>query len=260
MFSSYSYISIGSSLGLGIFFLLLFGIFKWLDIPAGNLIDWVIGIASFWWLLIIVTIPWNIHFEAREVIAEAALSKEKRIPVDEQKLKYVAQVSRWSILVALALHLLSVIGLYALAATGISVVGYVSSGAALLLTGLRPALRAYQYIATRLSMIRQQIKYPREDIIELRSRFQKLETIVKNLAEQLDRKKPNSLVVTQQKEWEEIRSNLASLRASLEQLKADNELQHQRLSQEARDTIAQLTEDSQFLGHVREIIRFFKNA
>ena len=45
--------------------------------------------------------------------------------------------------------------------------GYVSSGAALLLTGLRPALRAYQYIATRLSMIRQQIKYPREDVCEV---------------------------------------------------------------------------------------------
>ena len=258
MFSGY--ISIGYSLSLGLIFLLLFGILKWLGIPAGNLLDWVIGIASFWWLVIIVTIPWNIYFEAREVLAEASLSREKNIRVDEKKIEYVTQVSRWSILGAIALHLLSATGLYILAATGISVVGYVSSGAALLFTGLRPAIRGYQYIANRLYAIRQQIKYPREDIIELRGRFQKLEATVRGLSERLDPKKPRSLVVTQQTEWQQMREDLARLRASLDQVKAQNELEHQNLSHEAKNAIAQLTEDSQFLAQVREIIRFFKNA
>lgn len=70
-------------------------------------------------------------------------------------------------------------GLYTLAITGISVVGYVSSGAALLLTILRPAIRLYQYLVLRLSMVRREFLHPCEDIIELRNRFGDLEKMLK---------------------------------------------------------------------------------
>jgi len=251
---------LGSSFILGILMLLTFGLLNWFQIPAGNIVDWIIGIASFWWLLIIVTVPWNVCFDAQEVIAEAAISKAKNIAVDEKQLNYVKKVLRWSIIVAIALHIISAIGLYWLAAAGISAVGYISSGATLLLTALRPAIRAYQYIARRLSAIRQQIKYPREDVLELRDRFNNLELAVKNIEKKLDSENPHSLVSQQQKEWEETRKNLSYLRATLEQLQAKNSLEHEQLSKEAQNAIAQLTEDSQFLNHAREIIRFFKTA
>lgn len=125
---------------------------------------------------------------------------------------------------------------------------------------MRPAIRAYQYIAVRLSMIRQQIKYPREDVLELRDRVVNLETTIKQIEEKLDLENPHSLVSQQQREWQESRQELSRLRALLEQLQAKNQLEHEQLSQEARNAIAQLTEDSQFLNHAREIIRFFKTA
>jgi hypothetical protein len=49
------------------------------------------------------------------------------------------QQRRKSLWLAIGLHILSTIGLYLLAIAGISAVGYISSGAALLLTILRPA-------------------------------------------------------------------------------------------------------------------------
>lgn len=246
------------SAGFGFLCLLAFAILQWLHIPTGSLVDWFIGIASFWWLLVIVTVPWNVYFDAQEVIAEAAISKEKEIPVDRKQLEYVHKVARWSILVALSLHFISAVVLYLLAVTGISVIGYVSSAATLLLTALRPAIRAYQYLSVRLSLIRQQIQYPREDVVELRTRFKEVETNLKHLTEEMDRENPNSTIAKQQEQWQELRQDLARLRATLEQLQAKNELEHERLSQEAKNTIAQLAEDSQFLSHVREIIRFFK--
>ena len=251
---------VGYTIGLGILILLLFGILEWLHVPAGNLIDWLIGIASFWWLVVIVTIPWNVYFEAKQVITEAEISREKGITVDSKQIDYVTLVSRWSIIIAIALHIISAIGLYILAATGISAIGYISSAAALLLTGLRPAVRAYQYVAARISSIRREIKYPREDVIELRNRFIIVEDTVKKISTQLDPKNDRSLIAIQQREWQQIREDTAKSRAVLEQLKADNQLEHQRLSEEARNAISQLTEDSQFLGNVREIIRFIKNA
>lgn len=248
------------SILLGVLVLLAFGVLQWLQIPTGNLVDWIIGIASFWWLFAIVTVPWNIHFEAREVIAEAAISQEKRIPVDRKQLDYVKKLSRWSILLAIALHVLSAIGLYWLAATGISAVGYVSSGATLLLTALRPAIRAYQYLAMRLAAIRQQIQYPREDVLELRGRFNNLENLVAEIEKKLDLQNPDSWAAKQEEKCQENRQGLARLQALLEQFQATNKVEHEQLSREARNAIAQLTEDSQVLNQVREIIRFFKTA
>ncbi len=69
----------GFTVCLALLLLLTFGILQWLHIPAGSFLDWVIAGACFWWLLLIVTVPWNIHFEAKEVLAEAAESKQKGV-------------------------------------------------------------------------------------------------------------------------------------------------------------------------------------
>ena len=72
----------------GISLLLIFAILQWLHVPAGSFIDWVIAIAIFEWLLVIVRVPWNIHFEAKEVLAQAVESTEKGIVVDDKQVKY----------------------------------------------------------------------------------------------------------------------------------------------------------------------------
>ncbi|PHM07406.1 hypothetical protein [Nostoc sp. 'Peltigera malacea cyanobiont' DB3992] len=251
---------ISSIAGIVVVVLAAFGLLQWLHIPAGNFLDWVIGGASFWWLLVIVTVPWNVHFQAKEVLAEAAQSTEKGIPVDEKQVKYVTVLAKRSLWVAIALHLFSAVGLYTLAVTGISTVGYISSGAALLLTILRPAIRAYEYLYARLAMIRQEWKYPREDIFELRDRFSILEQKIQSLEDQLNPEQPYSLSATQQRFAEETRRDLARIAANLEELRATNQTEHERLGREARNAIAQLSTDGQFLDHVREIIRFFKTA
>ncbi len=256
MYSSY----LGLSFGFVTLLLLLFGGLQWLHIPTGSFVDWAIAAASFGWLLAIVTIPWNIYFDAKEALAEAALSDEKGIPVDQRQVDYIRVVAQRSSWVVIALHVFSAIGLYGLAAAGISQVGYVSSGAALLLTVLRPAVRTYQYFATRIATLRQQFQYPREDVIELRSRFQQLEAAVEQLTSQFNADDPSSWVATQQRQSDAIRQDLTHVAATQENLRSTNQAEHDRLSREAKQAIAQLTTDGQFLDHVREIIRFFKTA
>jgi len=254
----YGYFSF--SFGLSFLFIIAFFVLQWLNIPAGSFIDWLIGLASFWWLLAIVTIPWNVYFDAQEVIAEAHISRQKNISFDDRQLKYAHRVAYWSIIVAIALHLFSALGLYWLAVSGISAVGYLASGATLLLTVLRPAVRGYQYLAQRLRAIRQQITYPREDILELRGRFLIMENELKSFAAQFNPDNETSFVVKQEQQWQELRRNYNQLRANLEHFQAVNEQEHERITKEGKKAIAQLTEDSQFLEQVREIIRFFKKA
>ena len=250
------------SINIGIVFsvLLVFGILKWLQIPTGSFLDWVIAVAIFEWLLAIVTIPWNIHFEAKQVIAEAGESAEKSIKIEQKQVNYAQVVAKRSLFVAITLHLISAISFYTLAVRGISAIGYLGSAAALLLTILRPAIRTYQYLAARLAMIRQQIKYPREDILELRNRFGELEATVQRIEEKLNPEYSDSWVATQTRQWEATRHDLNRIATNLEDLKANNQAEHNRLSREAEQAIAQLSTDGQFLDHVREIIRFFKSA
>jgi hypothetical protein len=250
---NYSFIGFGFSSGF--LALLVFFILQWLQIPTGSLVDWLVGVGSFWWVLAVVTIPWNIYFEAEETKAEALVSKQNNIALDPKQLAYVRKVARLALMVAIALHIFSALGLYGLSAWGISPVGYVSSVAILLFTALRPGVRAYQYLAHRLMSIRQQIHYPREDVLELRHRVANLELNIQSLGERVDHN-----TETHQTEWQRLRQELATFRAALEQLQANNEAAHRQLAREAEGAIAQLSEDSQTLNHVRELIRFWKEA
>jgi hypothetical protein len=102
--------------------------------------------------------------------------------------------------------------------------------------------------------------YPREDIFELRDRFGQLENRVTQLTNQLDPDDDTSWLSQQNYRWETNREEIAKLTVAIANLKAVNESEHQRLAQDARQAISQITVDGQFLEHARELIRFFKEA
>jgi len=89
-----NYLRFGS--GLVVLLVLVFGVLQWLHISVGSFLDWVVGIASFAWLLVIVTVPWNIYFEAKEALADAATSQERGIRVEPKQIEYVSIVARRS--------------------------------------------------------------------------------------------------------------------------------------------------------------------
>ncbi|MDX2230082.1 MAG: hypothetical protein NW220_10615 [Leptolyngbyaceae cyanobacterium bins.349] len=248
------------SLGWPVFVLLVFAVLQWFHVPSGNFLDWVIGAASFWWLTVIVTVPWNIHFEAKSVLVDAAESRRQAIAIDTQQVEYASTVARRSLWVAITLHILSAIGLYWLAATGISSIGYISSAAALLLTVLRPAIALYLYLANRLNTIRRTFRYPREDVMELRDRLTQLEAKVEQVEYQLNLDHADSFAATQQRLLTALRQDVTQLAVTQEDVNVMNQAEHERLAREARNAIAQLSTDGQVLNHVREIIQFFKNA
>ena len=69
---------------------------------------------------------------------------------------------------------------------------------ALLLTVLRPVNRGDRYLINRLSAIKKEIKYPREDAVELANKIKKLETSVEKIEANLDLENSSSLIGKQQ--------------------------------------------------------------
>jgi hypothetical protein len=246
--------------GLLFIALLAFGLLNWFQMPVGSLWDWAIGIGIFEWTILIVTVPWNIYFKARAVAQTGQESQLQGITVEARQIQYASSIAKQSLIVAIGLHVSTAIGLYYLAASGITALGYWSSVGVLLLTLLRPAISTYEYLAARLSAMQNQFMYPREDIFELRDRFQRLEDRVSQLSSQLDPNEDTSWLSQQNYRWATNREDIAKLTVSIANLKANNESEHQRLAQEAKQAISQITVDGQFLEHARELIRFFKTA
>jgi hypothetical protein len=238
----------------------IFGVLNFFQITAGHLLDWVLGIAILEWLLVIVTVPWNVYFAAKQASETAIDSQRRGIAIEERQLRYIQTICQRSLVTAVALHLLSAGGLYWIAQAGWTPLGYLGAGAALLLTVLRPAISTYEYLAERLRAIQQEFSYPREDIREVRDRVRQLEDELKFLQVKLDENDVDSWLSNQMQRWQKNQSEVASWNAQMQELRASNQLDHDRLSREAQQAISQLTVDGQFLDHVREIIRFFKTA
>ncbi len=246
--------------GLIFIAVLSFGILNWFQIPTGSILDWAIGIGIFEWAILIVTVPWNIYFKAQAVVQTGKESQLQGIDVEERQIQYASSVANKSLIVAIGLHLGTAIGLYWLAVSGITALGYWSSVGVLLLTLLRPAISTYEYLAIRLTAMQQEFAYPRADILELRDRFQQLEYLVTQLSNKLDPDDDTSWLSEQNYRWETNREEVAKITVSIANLKATNESEHLRLTQEARQAISQITVDGQFLDRARELVRFFKEA
>jgi len=240
--------------------ILAFAVLSWAKVPVGSFTDWSSGLLAFFWLLAIVTVPWNIYFKAKAVLSNAEPSRQRGLPVDERQVAYVRKLVGLSFWVAIGLHLGSAIVLYVLARTGVVRIGYIASVIALMLTVLRPSISAYDYLAARLHAIGQGWLYPREDVVELRGRVSALEASLKSIRDDLDPERPDSLLSKERAFAQETRQQVVSAAADLEAFHASNAEEHERLAQEARSAISQLTTDGQFLDHVREILRFFKSA
>jgi hypothetical protein len=251
---------VGGALGLSLGVLLVFGLLRWLGMPTGQMLDWIIGLASFWWLLVVVTIPWNLHFGARQVLVEAGESRRRAIVVEEAHVAYARRWVRWSLFGAIALHLVSAAGLYGLAVSGVSAIGYLGSVAALLLTGLRPAIAGYAYVSERLRAIGAAVRYPREDMLTLHGDLQAALLRLEAVEQAINPEMAGSLAARHSAALAELRQSYERLRLAHDELKATNAAEHARLAREAEQAVARITADGQVLDNVRELIRFFKSA
>ena len=251
--------------------LLLFALSRWLQVPGGRLLDWVIVVVMAWWLLAIVTGPWDVHFQTREVLAEAEQSAQANIPVPHDQLAYVRRWQNRSLVAALALHLISAIGLYLVAAWGVSFVGYFGAAAALLLTGLRPAARAHTYLLKRLAAIKERVRYPREDIVKLQVKVEDLRQRLANAEKQLDLNQEGSWATRQTQEVGGLREEIQASARQLARLADANQTEHDHLTDEIKrtrdhlargisETLEQAESGQKFAIHLREILRFIKES
>ncbi|MCC5946165.1 MAG: hypothetical protein JJT94_14640 [Bernardetiaceae bacterium] len=250
----------GSIFGLTILALIVFAVLKWIDIPVGDFLDWVVALAIVWWLTLVTTVPWNMHFKAKEVISDAQRASNTQIKIKTSDLDYASRIAKIYLTVAIFMHIISAVGLYLLAYFQISPVGYIGAVAALMLTLLRPSVRMYAYIQYRLSAISQEIRYPKEDINTLKMRLDEWESTLRNIEYQQNPNNMDSQTAQILRNIESLKQDHRQLHERVAQIATSQKQDFDLLSKNTEKKIARLSEDAQFLNQVRELIRFVKEA
>jgi hypothetical protein len=157
------------------------------SLAAGHLLDWLMGVLCFLWLLVLLKAPWDLYFHAHTIAFEIERARERGIPVPPGRAEYVGTLRQRLGGLAVGAHLFSA----ALAAgvawwTGGIAVGYYFAVFYIVSTAFRPLAAAYTYLATRLRTLSDETRYPREDVMELRARVAALEVGLSALTERMD--------------------------------------------------------------------------
>src|SRR5690242_20879749 len=84
-------------------------LFAWLGRLAGVPLPALLavggGVAALMWTVVLVTLPWNLYFDARQVLRRNAAGRERGITVPESSDREARLIARRTLVLALAGHL-----------------------------------------------------------------------------------------------------------------------------------------------------------
>lgn len=244
-------------------------------IETGNISDWAFGVVAFVWLMAVVTIPWNIYFEASNVIHEANVSKIQKIHIEETQLQYAHKMQKIGLVVAIVLHIVTAGFFYYLAMINVSFLGYWGAIFALTLTFFRPAQSVYFHISERLYAMRMQVTHPRKDILWLESRLNDIEENLKLINYQMDDNEQGSFKQNIYAEQDKNLQLLQKVQRELTDFKEQQQQKHIRLQHEQETALLKIAQENKnqiqnlagegkfvhdFLNNLTEIIRFIKKS
>ena len=133
------------------------------------------------WLVVLVTVPWNLHFAARRAAAEMAVSRERGISVRAAYDAEAARISRRMLRFALGAHLATAVAAAAIAYVSGSRAGYYVAGIFLLSTAFRPAGAYVAHVRERIMVLTRESTYPRDDVAALREKAEEFGQAVDEL-------------------------------------------------------------------------------
>ncbi|WP_143141395.1 hypothetical protein [Nannocystis exedens] len=235
----------GSALALLVLaYLAALGVAVWSDVSPGTLLTWGAGGAALIWLVVLVTLPWNLHFRAREVLAEMRRSREAGIRVTDEQLAFAERVKRWTLFTSLTIHFVSAGVALAVALLTRSDLGYPFAGFYLLSCLVRPAAASMQQLRRRLEALAEDTRFPRDDVMKLRGQVGRHEAVVERLEEALKqlREEHDALVARADRQRAELEQKIAGLARKFE------------------DSLDRLTDNRELIAGIKAFLRMIREG
>jgi polyhydroxyalkanoate synthesis regulator phasin len=161
----------------------------WLAHVAGvdlsQLLSVVAGAGALGWLIVLVSVPWNLYFGARQVLAGIEASRRRDIHVEPGDEAEARRIQRRMLGFALGGHVVTALGAGLIGYLAKETAGYYFMGFYLLSAAIRPAVAYFSHLRNRIGELTRETSYPRDDVVTLRSSVDDLTATVKRLEEEL---------------------------------------------------------------------------
>lgn len=131
--------------------------------------------------IVLVTVPWNLYFAARQVVAETAVSRERGITVRAADDTEAGQIARRMLRFALGGHIGTAVVTAVITYFSGAAVGYCFAGFYLLSTAIRPAVAYFAHLRQRITALTRETTHPREDVVSLKLRVDVAADAIKEL-------------------------------------------------------------------------------
>jgi hypothetical protein len=166
-------------------------LFAWLGRLAGVPLETLLLVAAILlaltWMIVLVTVPWNLYFAARRVVAEMAVSRRRGIAVHAGDDAEAGRIARRMLWFAIGGHVGTAAAIAVIAAGAAAPTGYYVAGFYLLSTAVRPAAAYFVHLRTRIATLGRESTHPRDDVVSLRQDVAHLTSTVDDLQVRLSR-------------------------------------------------------------------------
>ncbi|MGY5014006.1 hypothetical protein ACWCY6_38965 [Streptomyces sp. 900105755] len=208
------------------------------------------GVLSLLWLLLLLTLPWNLYFRAHAVLAEIAVSREKGMTVPAARDAEAARIARAMLRAAVAGHLVTAAAVVAVTwATG-EFTGYWFAAFFLLSTFFRPAGAYFGQLRRRLGSLLRDVTYPRDDVVELHARLDRAEAGTRALTEQ---------AAQQHRALAELRHAVDALAQRSDERAEAADRRMVALGRQFESTVNRLTDNQELIAGVKAFLRLLRS-
>ncbi|WP_436790736.1 hypothetical protein [Yinghuangia sp. YIM S10712] len=219
------------------------------DLSLSDLLAFGAGALFLMWQVVLLTVPWSLHFQARTVIQEIHLAREQGTEIpDAREAEAVRLAARlkWA---AIGAHVVSAAVVAVVTYFSGEEIGYYFSGFYLLSTAFRPAQAYFAHLRRRLIGMLKEVQYPHENVVELRGRVTQAEASLETLYRRI----------------EELAEQDAELRALIEKTveamaarDARTDRQMDAMGRRFEDTVNRLTDNQEVIAGIKAFLRLLR--
>jgi hypothetical protein len=156
-------------------------------VPTATLLTVAVVVVALSWLVVLVTVPWNLYFAARRAALQMAVSRDRGITVRPDYDDEARRISHRMLRFALGGHVGTAIAATAIAFASGNKTGYYVAGIFLLATMFRPASAYLFHVRERIKVFTRESMQPRDDVITLRERMDEVSALARQSADELYR-------------------------------------------------------------------------
>ncbi|WP_061297336.1 hypothetical protein [Herbidospora cretacea] len=210
-----------------------------------------IGAISLIWLLILLTVPWNLYFSARRVVHETQLSRERGIEVPQAREDEARGIAKRMLRLAVLGHVVSAAVIAVITYFSGEYVGYYFAGFYLLATLFRPTGAYLTHLKERVGTLMEELHYPRQDVATLR-------TDVKNLTDARTAIEESLAELTE--DLRRARDELAAARSALEDADHDLNRRITLMTRKFDETVDGLSDNQELITGLKAFLRLVRTA